>query len=49
MDEIDVEFDDMLGVGNRGSKHSQHVSHCLSGLCSSGTNGFLELTTGLPA
>ena len=32
LDEVDVELDDMLGTGAGGSKHSQHVSHCLGGL-----------------
>lgn len=32
MNEVDVEPDDMLGTGTRGSKHHQHVPHCLSGL-----------------
>jgi hypothetical protein len=27
-----LSFDDMLGTGTRGSKHGQHVSHCLSAL-----------------
>ena len=32
MDQVDVELDDLLGTGPRGSKHSQHVPHCLSAL-----------------
>ena len=32
IDEVDVEFDDMLRTRTRGGKQSQHVSRCLSGL-----------------